>query len=281
MKYILSILFITIGILISFNAGIAELPIYLNYLQNWSLSLIFAHFHPSVYILIALLFLLQKGQKSIYYFSFIFLITSWLEIFITNVFNFDILEIVILITTTLLLTYSFFSRVKISYYLISNKLIRKIMLIIGVVFSIICTYLISPIAQYALINHPNKTIDQEDIALLNKYVNTNEINSQKTVIAFFSTNCYYCYDAAKKIGITQKENSFINVISIFSSTKEDADQFVKDANYHTKTVLINNKDFIKLTDGRYPKFYLIDKEVYSYNASSFQHRVLDILSNPE
>ena len=155
------------------------------------------------------------------------------------------------------------------------------MLIIGVVFSIICTYLVSPIAQYALINHPNKNIDQENIALLNKYINTNQINNQKTVIAFFSTNCYYCYDAAKKIGITQKENSFVDVISIFSSTKEDADQFVKDANYHTKTVLINNKDFIKLTAGRYPKFYLIDKEVYSYNASSFQHRILDHLSNTE
>ena len=162
-----------------------------------------------------------------------------------------------------------------------NKKVITIISIILILLSIATPYLISPIAEYALINNPELNNNKEHADLIKKYINLNELNNETTVVALFSTNCYYCFEAANKIGITQKFKSFKKVITLFPSLKRDAELFIRDAKYQTEMKLCSKDDFLNLTGGSYPKFFLIKNksEIYSYSASAFQNRTIDLLSS--
>jgi hypothetical protein len=198
----------------------------------------------------------------------------------TNIFQFGILEL-ILILIILVFSIITLKNKNENQVFIKNSALRVILISIFSITSFIIPYLISPIAQYALIDHPTENIQTSYIDLLNKYVDLDSINQKSTVIALFSTNCPFCFEAAEKIGVTQGFKNFKNVITIFPSKEEDANLFIENSFYETTKILCTKEDFIKLTDGRYPKFFIIDenKKVSRYGASSFQHRTIDLLSN--
>ena len=280
LNYISSLLLITIGVSISFSSELAEIPFYTNYFSSWTISLIITHLIPSVFIAFGILLLLGNSSKYNHYFSIVFTGIFLLEACITNVFNLEYLNLIILlITFSTLVIMTFFTKTRINTNIIKQRIYRNITILVLLIGALLIPYIISPIASYALVDNPSKNIKQKQIEILNKYIDVNHLKTDSnTIVALFSTNCYYCFEAAKKIGITQKVNSFENVISLFPSTVEDANTFIQDADYSTKKTLCSKKDFIQLTEGRYPKFFVINESITSYSASSFQHRTIDLIS---
>ena len=281
LNYILSLLLITIGVLTSFSSELAEIPIYTNYYSSWTVSLVLAHLIPSIFMAIGILLILVNSSKYFYYFSIIFTGIYLVEACITNVLEIDKLGLVItIITFLILILITFIKKSRLNNSIIKHRIYRNICIIVLFLTSLVIPYIISPIATYALIDNPSKNINPNKVDILNKYIDVNHLRKDtNTIIALFSPNCDYCFESAKKIGVTQKMKSLENIISLFPGTTEDADSFVKDADYSTKKILCHKNDFIQLTEGRYPKFFVINESITSYNASSFQHITIDLLSH--
>ena len=236
MKYIVSSLLILVGVLNSFSLELAEIPIYTNYFSSWTISLIIAHLIPSVFIAFGILLLLGNQSKYIRYFSIVLTGLFLLEANITNVLTLDYLNLtILLITFSALVIMNFFKKNRLNTNIIKHRIYRNITILVLLIMAILIPYIISPVATYALVDNPSKNINKKQIEILNNYIDINHLKTDSnTIVALFSTNCYYCFEAAKKIGITQKVNSFENVISLFPSTFEDANTFINDANYSTK-----------------------------------------------
>jgi thiol-disulfide isomerase/thioredoxin len=281
MKYLLSTILITLGILLSFKIDNAEIPFYKSLVHNWSISLLATHLVPGVSILFSLIIVFAKKIKKTLYLNVILSIFLLIEWGFSNIYDHKLLELILINLSIILSIIIISEKIQTStFVLIKNKIPRLIVIIISSIISVIIPFLISPIPQYALIDHPTENITSNYVELLNNQINLDSISNKTTVIALFSTNCPFCFEAAEKIGITQKLKNFKNVITIFPSKKEDADLFIQNAKYKTSKVLCKKEDFLKLTDGRYPKFYVIDvnQKVSRYGASSFQQRTIDLLS---
>ena len=283
LKYILGLLLISLGILSSSFIEFAEIPIYINYLSNWTFSLLIAHFIPSIFIILGVISIISNQTKLLCYVLSTFFAIYVYELYTTNVLNLGKTEIIIFSSVLLLsLTMLFlFKKSNLSSILIKHDVYRKITMGILVTFALFVPYIMSPIANYALIDNPKEEINKKNIKLLNKYISLDKLknDSTTTLVALFSTNCYYCFNAAKRIGITQRENNFCKIISVFPSNIEEIDQFINDANYSTNKIQCSKKDFLKLSKGRYPMYFLIKDKISKYDASSFQHRTIDLLSN--
>jgi len=282
MKYLLSVSFLTIGILISFSAENSEQFIYINYLKNWTFSLIISRIIPFIFIALSVSILLFNRLKKLYSLSIFIVIILLLEICIINTLKLQTTEIIILSASFLILIFSRFlnKAYLLNVSLIKNKILKNILITILVITSLFIPYIISPIANYALIDNPKEEINEKNIKLLNKYIRLDKLKDDSTtLVALFSTNCFYCFNAAKRIGITQKENNFCKIISVFPSNIEEIDQFINDANYSTNKIQCSKEDFLKLCKGRYPIYFLIKDKISKYDASSFQHRTIDLLSN--
>tara|TARA_B110001452_G_scaffold54171_1_gene41565 strand:+ start:322 stop:1182 length:861 start_codon:yes stop_codon:yes gene_type:complete len=283
MKVLLSILFTITGIYSCFFIDAGQIPIYETYIKSWVFSLLISHLIPSIYLLIGLLLFITKFNVRLLLTSFLITNISLIEIFVFNVFKFDLTLICLFVTLlcSIIFTFLKFKKINTESFLIKNHLLKKILILFLVLFSLLASYIISPIGQYSLVDKPVRNIDKKYSSLLKRYIDFNTPREESVLIALFSSNCNYCFDSAEKIGITQKFKSFKKIISIFSSNLEDAKLFVKNSNYSTSIILSTKNDFLKLTEYHYPKFYLIHKNgsIFSYEASFFQERTIDKLSN--
>lgn len=282
MKVLLSILFILTGIYSCFFIEAEQIPFYKNYFQSWVLTLLISHLIPSFYLSIGFLLFFTRLNKILLYISSVSIFFFLIEIFFHNFFGYDINIICLLVTLLCIIIFTFlnFKKINTELFLIKNSFIKKLVVIFFIMFSLLASYIISPIAQYSLVDNPDKNVEKKYSALLGKYIDFNTINEESVVIALFSSNCNYCFESAEKIGITQKLKSFKKIISIFNSDIEDAKLFTENANYSTAIILSSKDDFLKLTDYNYPKFYVINKKgiISSYEASSFQERTIDKFS---
>ena len=283
MKVLLSILYTITGIYYCFFIEAAQIPIYETYLQSWVFSILISHLIPSIYLLIGLLLFITKFNRRLLLASFLITNIFLIEIFFFNVFKCDLTLICLLVTLLCLEIFTFlnFKKINTELFLIKNHFLKKLVILFLILFSLLASYIISPIGQYSLVDNPVRNIDKKYSYLLKKYIDFNSLSEESVLIALFSSNCNYCFDSAEKIGITQKFKSFKKIISIFSSDLENAKLFVKNSKYSTSIILSTKIDFLKLTDYHYPKFYLINKNgsIFSYEASFFQERTIDKLSN--
>lgn len=283
MKILLSILFILTGIYSCFFIESAQIPIYESYIKSWVFSLLISHLIPSIYLLIGLLLFITKFNTKLLLISFLITNIFIIEVFFFNVFKCDLNLICLLITLLCLIIFTLlkFKKINAESFLIKNNFLKKIVTLFLTIFSLLASYIISPIGQYSLVDKPIRNLDKKYSSLLKKYIDFNTLSEESVLIALFSSNCNYCFESAEKIGITQKFKSFKKIISIFSSDLEDAKLFVKNSNYSTTIILSTKIDFLKLTEYNYPKFFVINKNgiISSYKASSFQERTIDKLSN--
>ena len=285
MKVLLSILYTITGIYYCFFIEAAQIPIYETYLQSWVFSILISHLIPSIYLLIGLLLFITKFNRRLLLGSFLITNIFLIEIFFFNVFKCDLTLICLLINLLCLEIFTFlnFKKINTELFLIKNVFFKKLVTLFFILLSLLESYIVSPIAQYSLVDNPNKNVVERDLALLSKYIDFNTLDQESVVIALFSTQCNYCFESAEKIGITQKLKSFKKIISVFNSDIEDVKLFIENANYSTAIILSSKDDFLKLTDYNYPKFFVINKNgiISSYDASSFQERTIDRLSNAE
>lgn len=285
MKVLLSILFLLTGIYSCFFIEAEQIPFYKNYFQSWVLTLLISHLIPSFYFIIGFLLFITRLNKIILYVSSLSIFFFLIEIFLHNFFGYDINIIFLLVTLLCVIIFTFlnFKKINTELFLIKNVFFKKLVTLFFILLSLLASYIVSPIAQYSLVDNPNKNVVERDLALLSKYIDFNTLDQESVVIALFSTQCNYCFESAEKIGITQKFKSFKKIISIFSSDIEDAKLFIENASYSTAIILSSKDDFLKLTDYNYPKFFVINKNgiISSYDASSFQERTIDRLSNAE
>tara|TARA_B110000879_G_scaffold21055_1_gene26599 strand:- start:2682 stop:3542 length:861 start_codon:yes stop_codon:yes gene_type:complete len=285
MKVLLSILFILTGIYSCFFIEAEQIPFYKNYFQSWVLTLLISHLIPSFYLIIGFLLFFTRLNKILLYISCVSIFFFLIEIFLHNFFGYDINIICILVTLLFVIIFTFlnFKKINTELFLIKNVFFKKLVTLFFILISLLSSYIISPIAQYSLIDNPVKNVDERDSALLRKYIDFNTLDEESVIIALFSTKCNYCFESAEKIGITQKLKSFKKIISVFNSDIEDAKLFIENANYSTTIILSSKDDFLKLTDYNYPKFFVINKNgiISSYDASSFQERTIDKLSNAQ
>jgi len=285
MKVLLSILFLLTGIYSCFFIEAEQIPFYKNYFQSWVLTLLISHLIPSFYFIIGFLLFITRLNKIILYVSSLSIFFFLIEIFLHNFFGYDINIIFLLVTLLCVIIFTFlnFKKINTELFLIKNVFFKKLVTLFFILLSLLASYIVSPIAQYSLVDNPNKNVVERDLALLSKYIDFNTLDQESVVIALFSTQCNYCFESAEKIGITQKFKSFKKIISIFSSDIEDAKLFIENASYSTAIILSSKDDFLKLTDYNYPKFFVINKNgiISSYDASSFQERTIDRLSNAD
>ena len=285
MKVLLSILFLLTGIYSCFFIEAEQIPFYKNYFQSWVLTLLISHLIPSFYFIIGFLLFITRLNKIILYVSSLSIFFFLIEIFLHNFFGYDINIIFLLVTLLCVIIFTFlnFKKINTELFLIKNVFFKKLVTLFFILLSLLASYIVSPIAQYSLVDNPNKNVVERDLALLRKYIDFNTLDQESVVIALFSTQCNYCFESAEKIGITQKFKSFKKIISIFSSDIEDAKLFIENASYSTAIILSSKDDFLKLTDYNYPKFFVINKNgiISSYDASSFQERTIDRLSNAD
>jgi hypothetical protein len=285
MKVLLSILFLFTGIYSCFFIEAEQIPFYKNYFQSWVLTLLISHLIPSFYFIIGFLLFITRLNKIILYVSSLSIFFFLIEIFLHNFFGYDINIIFLLVTLLCVIIFTFlnFKKINTELFLIKNVFFKKLVTLFFILLSLLASYIVSPIAQYSLVDNPNKNVVERDLALLSKYIDFNTLDQESVVIALFSTQCNYCFESAEKIGITQKFKSFKKIISIFSSDIEDAKLFIENASYSTAIILSSKDDFLKLTDYNYPKFFVINKNgiISSYDASSFQERTIDRLSNAD
>ena len=285
MKVLLSILFLLTGIYSCFFIEAEQIPFYKNYFQSWVLTLLISHLIPSFYLIIGFLLFITRLNKIILYVSSLSIFFFLIEIFLHNFFGYDINIIFLLVTLLCVIIFTFlnFKKINTELFLIKNVFFKKLVTLFFILLSLLASYIVSPIAQYSLVDNPIKNVVERDLALLRKYIDFNTLDQESVVIALFSTQCNYCFESAEKIGITQKFKSFKKIISIFSSDIEDAKLFIENASYSTAIILSSKDDFLKLTDYNYPKFFVINKNgiISSYDASSFQERTIDRLSNAD
>ena len=285
MKVLLSILFILTGIYSCFFIEAEQIPFYKNYFQSWVLTLLISHLVPSFYLIIGFLLFFTRLNKIILYVSSLSIFFFLIEIFLHNFFEYDMNIICLLVTLLFVIIFTFlnFKKINTELFLIKNHFLKKLVTLFLIIFSLLASYIVSPIAQYSLIDNPVKNVVERDLALLRKYIDFNTLDEESVIIALFSTQCNYCFESAEKIGITQKLKSFKKIISVFNSDIEDVKLFIKNANYSTAIILSSKDDFLKLTDYNYPKFFVINKNgiISSYKASSFQERTIDKLSNAQ
>jgi hypothetical protein len=285
MKVLLSILFLLTGIYSCFFIEAEQIPFYKNYFQSWVLTLLISHLIPSFYFIIGFLLFITRLNKIILYVSSLSIFFFLIEIFLHNFFGYDINIIFLLVTLLCVIIFTFlnFKKINTELFLIKNVFFKKLVTLFFILLSLLASYIVSPIAQYSLVDNPNKNVVERDLALLRKYIDFNTLDQESVVIALFSTQCNYCFESAEKIGITQKFKSFKKIISIFSSDIEDAKLFIENASYSTAIILSSKDDFLKLTDYNYPKFFVINKNgiISSYKASFFQERTIDKLSNSQ
>ena len=285
MKVLLSILFLLTGIYSCFFIEAEQIPFYKNYFQSWVLTLLISHLIPSFYLIIGFLLFITRLNKIILYVSSLSIFFFLVEIFLHNFFGYDIDIICLLVTLLCVIIFTFlnFKKINTELFLIKNVFFKKLVTLFFILLSLLASYIVSPIAQYSLVDNPIKNVVERDLALLRKYIDFNTLDQESVVIALFSTQCNYCFESAEKIGITQKFKSFKKIISIFSSDIEDAKLFIENASYSTAIILSSKDDFLKLTDYNYPKFFVINKNgiISSYDASSFQERTIDRLSNAD
>ena len=285
MKVLLSILFILTGIYSCFFIEAEQIPFYKNYFQSWVLTLLISHLVPSFYLIIGFLLFFTRLNKIILYVSSLSIFFFLIEIFLHNFFEYDMNIICLLVTLLFVIIFTFlnFKKINTELFLIKNHFLKKLVTLFLIIFSLLASYIVSPIAQYSLIDNPVKNVVERDLALLRKYIDFNTLDEESVIIALFSTQCNYCFESAEKIGITQKLKSFKKIISVFNSDIEDVKLFIKNANYSTAIILSSKDDFLKLTDYNYPKFFVINKNgiISSYKASFFQERTIDKLSNAE
>ena len=285
MKVLLSILFLLTGIYSCFFIEPEQIPFYKNYFQSWVLTLLISHLVPSFYLIIGFLLFFTRLNKIILYVSSLSIFFFLIEIFLHNFFEYDMNIICLLVTLLFVIIFTFlnFKKINTELFLIKNHFLKKLVTLFLIIFSLLASYIVSPIAQYSLIDNPVKNVVERDLALLRKYIDFNTLDEESVIIALFSTQCNYCFESAEKIGITQKLKSFKKIISVFNSDIEDVKLFIKNANYSTAIILSSKDDFLKLTDYNYPKFFVINKNgiISSYKASFFQERTIDKLSNAE
>ncbi len=240
MKVLLSILFILTGIYSCFFIEAEQIPFYKNYFQSWVLTLLISHLIPSFYLIIGCLLFFTRLNKILLYISSLSIFFFLIEIFLHNFFGYDINIICLLVTLLFVIIFTFlnFKKINTELFLIKNVFLKKSVTLIFILLSLLASYIVSPIAQYSLVDNPVKNVVERDLALLRKYIDFNTLDEESVFIALFSTKCNYCFESAEKIGITQKLKSFKKIISVFNSDIEDAKLFIENANYSTSNNFI-------------------------------------------
>ena len=89
-----------------------------------------------------------------------------------------------------------------------------------------------------------------------------ELNGQRTIITFFSTNCPHCMETSKRLGINQKAGQEVEVNAFFPGTPEATDKFIKANNGKDFNTYLIDNDSIFMVLGNYvfPSVYVVDAE---------------------
>lgn len=102
---------------------------------------------------------------------------------------------------------------------------------------------------------------------------------QPVLLAYLSYNCFHCKEAAIKLKTAQKINkNFPKVIAVTYNEKLDS-FFIKNS-IGFPIEIISSDDFLKITEGSYPKFELVQngKIITKYDPYQLNYGVMDDLS---
>lgn len=105
----------------------------------------------------------------------------------------------------------------------------------------------------------------------------NSIYRSPTILALLSPKCGHCYQAALKLSILEKTNTKYEIVPVFGFGRENIDEFILETKVSSKWYMIDKKDFLKLTKGRFPQIYILEngKIVEVLNKRKFIEKNLD------
>lgn len=87
-----------------------------------------------------------------------------------------------------------------------------------------------------------------------------QLSEGKIFIAYFSVNCPFCLNAARKIAIAQKQHkNFPAVYVCMLGNQEQTDYFFDRANAKFDCDVMNSKDYSTLTHFAFPMFSWVEK----------------------
>lgn len=107
-------------------------------------------------------------------------------------------------------------------------------------------------------------------------------NDGYVVAAFFTTTCPFCQAACYNFSINDKKGKQPKTIIFFPGTKEDSENFLKDADANFDYTLISDKKvFIDNSGHSFPSVYLLkDKKVINHwVGAEINYSVLDYLAS--
>ena len=98
------------------------------------------------------------------------------------------------------------------------------------------------------------------------------------LLAFFSSSCQHCKNAAQKLAIEERKFEFPKVKVFIKGTPEEVASFFKESNASFPFIITNEADIIKLTKGSFPTFYLVKNgKVHKKWVGDFSNKELDNL----
>lgn len=85
----------------------------------------------------------------------------------------------------------------------------------------------------------------------------NQVYEGKVILAFLSSTCPHCEQAALKLAIIEKESNF-KVYPVFGFGKTKIDDFMIKTELKSPYIMMDKKDFLKFTKGVFPQIYLLN-----------------------
>ncbi len=109
-----------------------------------------------------------------------------------------------------------------------------------------------------------------------------QLGEQKILVAYFSVNCQFCLNAAKKIAIAQKQHkNFPPVYICMQGNEKLAARFFTLANANFEYEVLSLKDFSTLTHFVYPMFVLVENGIVTrkWDGRTFNYGTMMEFSN--
>lgn len=128
-----------------------------------------------------------------------------------------------------------------------------------------------------------KNFKVESLAPLKEFIENNGFDTKNnTLVAFFTTGCPHCNEAAFKMGIQNKNNILPQTVIFFPGKKDNAEEFLKRNNIENiPYILLNKEEFITYAGTSFPSMYYlqIDQEnYYHWVGGTFNYLALDFIS---
>lgn len=152
------------------------------------------------------------------------------------------------------------------YLIIKERLhaYKKPWLVIFIVFlvAVMSTLILAPYkGPYSSAEILNKEIDLDLLPFIEGTGIPLDYKDQNVIVAFVSPKCEHCKNAIEQLSIIDQQNEILPVYLVFYAEAEKVKNFVEYFDFNFPYVIIPEKEFMQITEGKLPTIFHIDHDV--------------------